>query len=177
MIGVSRFYSLLFFAAVFFFVVLYNDGIFRRRRDAVPLLANPRGDDPRLRVPQGFDGGGALNPPPRVLPGTDFLPLHRRRVRLGNPTRRPESTRRVNIHFTQIQGPHFPGRNSRQSNIHIQEALLLQHGAGVMVMDLDKWREGHFGKKIENWMKLQRDKRIYELGSLPPFLLVCGGIL
>ncbi|KAL7132993.1 hypothetical protein ABFS83_12G111200 [Erythranthe nasuta] len=46
---------------------------------------------------------------------------------------------------------------------------------GVMVMDLDKWREGHFGKKIENWMKLQREKRIYELGSLPPFLLVFGG--
>ncbi|KAL8532591.1 hypothetical protein ACS0TY_008976 [Phlomoides rotata] len=46
---------------------------------------------------------------------------------------------------------------------------------GVMVMDLEKWREGHFREKIENWMKLQRTKRIYELGSLPPFLLVFGG--
>lgn len=46
---------------------------------------------------------------------------------------------------------------------------------GVMVMDLGKWREGQFEKKIENWMKLQREKRIYELGSLPPFLLVFGG--
>ncbi|XP_057774738.1 probable galacturonosyltransferase-like 9 [Salvia miltiorrhiza] len=46
---------------------------------------------------------------------------------------------------------------------------------GVMVMDLEKWREGQFRKKIENWMEVQRKKRIYELGSLPPFLLVFGG--
>ncbi|XP_051144399.1 probable galacturonosyltransferase-like 9 [Andrographis paniculata] len=46
---------------------------------------------------------------------------------------------------------------------------------GVMVMDLDKWREGRFGRKIENWMELQRKNRIYELGSLPPFLLVFAG--
>ncbi|KAG6426346.1 hypothetical protein SASPL_110568 [Salvia splendens] len=46
---------------------------------------------------------------------------------------------------------------------------------GVMVMDLKKWREGQFRKKIENWMELQRKNRIYELGSLPPFLLVFGG--
>ncbi|KAK6160127.1 hypothetical protein DH2020_003508 [Rehmannia glutinosa] len=46
---------------------------------------------------------------------------------------------------------------------------------GVMVMDLEKWREGHFRNKIENWMELQRKNRIYELGSLPPFLLVFGG--
>ncbi|KHN28686.1 Putative galacturonosyltransferase-like 9 [Glycine soja] len=46
---------------------------------------------------------------------------------------------------------------------------------GVMVMDLAKWREGNYKRKIENWMELQRKKRIYELGSLPPFLLVFGG--
>ncbi|KAL3824205.1 hypothetical protein ACJIZ3_020234 [Penstemon smallii] len=46
---------------------------------------------------------------------------------------------------------------------------------GVMVMDLEKWREGNYRKNIENWMKLQRKNRIYELGSLPPFLLVFGG--
>ncbi|KAL3841000.1 hypothetical protein ACJIZ3_025591 [Penstemon smallii] len=46
---------------------------------------------------------------------------------------------------------------------------------GVMVMDLEKWREGHYRKKIENWMEVQRKKRIYDLGSLPPFLLVFGG--
>ncbi|KAG7563873.1 Glycosyl transferase family 8 [Arabidopsis suecica] len=47
---------------------------------------------------------------------------------------------------------------------------------GVMVIDLDRWREGDYTRKIENWMKIQKeDKRIYELGSLPPFLLVFGG--
>lgn len=45
---------------------------------------------------------------------------------------------------------------------------------GVMVMDLTKWREGNYRRRIENWMELQRKKRIYELGSLPPFLLVFG---
>ncbi|PHT34081.1 putative galacturonosyltransferase-like 8 [Capsicum baccatum] len=48
---------------------------------------------------------------------------------------------------------------------------------GVMVMDLKKWREGNYRKKIESWMELQRQKRIYELGSLPPFLLVFGGLI
>ncbi|KAM7487362.1 hypothetical protein LguiB_024846 [Lonicera macranthoides] len=46
---------------------------------------------------------------------------------------------------------------------------------GVMVMDLKKWREGNYRRWIENWMELQRKRRIYELGSLPPFLLVFGG--
>lgn len=46
---------------------------------------------------------------------------------------------------------------------------------GVMVMDLTKWREGDYRRKIENWMELQKSKRIYDLGSLPPFLLVFGG--
>ncbi|XP_050905622.1 probable galacturonosyltransferase-like 9 [Lathyrus oleraceus] len=46
---------------------------------------------------------------------------------------------------------------------------------GVMVMDMVKWREGNYRKRIENWMELQKKKRIYELGSLPPFLLVFAG--
>ena len=46
---------------------------------------------------------------------------------------------------------------------------------GVMIMDLAKWREGNYSKRIENWMELQKRKRIYELGSLPPFLLVFAG--
>ncbi|KAI4382563.1 hypothetical protein MLD38_008513 [Melastoma candidum] len=46
---------------------------------------------------------------------------------------------------------------------------------GVMVMDLVRWREGNFRKSIENWMELQKKRRIYELGSLPPFLLVFSG--
>ncbi|XP_057494006.1 probable galacturonosyltransferase-like 9 [Actinidia eriantha] len=46
---------------------------------------------------------------------------------------------------------------------------------GVMVMDLMKWREGNYRRKIENWMELQRKRRIYDLGSLPPFLLEFAG--
>ncbi|XP_010029247.2 probable galacturonosyltransferase-like 9 [Eucalyptus grandis] len=46
---------------------------------------------------------------------------------------------------------------------------------GVMVMDLVRWREGDYRRRIEGWMEIQRERRIYELGSLPPFLLVFGG--
>ncbi|XP_078430527.1 putative galacturonosyltransferase-like 2 [Wolffia australiana] len=46
---------------------------------------------------------------------------------------------------------------------------------GVMVMDLDRWRAGRYTEKIEEWMELQKRIRIYELGSLPPFLLVFAG--
>ncbi|XP_077237904.1 putative galacturonosyltransferase-like 9 [Tasmannia lanceolata] len=62
-----------------------------------------------------------------------------------------------------IMGRVFSGRNPCYFN------------TGVMVMDLVKWREGNFTRKIEGWMRLQKEKRIYELGSLPPFLLVFAG--
>ncbi|ESW25338.1 hypothetical protein PHAVU_003G027400 [Phaseolus vulgaris] len=46
---------------------------------------------------------------------------------------------------------------------------------GVMVIDLWKWREGRYTEKLESWMRIQKRNRIYELGSLPPFLLVFAG--
>ncbi|KAI9088907.1 hypothetical protein K1719_029186 [Acacia pycnantha] len=46
---------------------------------------------------------------------------------------------------------------------------------GVMVIDLERWRAGDYTRKIEEWMELQKRMRIYELGSLPPFLLVFAG--
>ncbi|KAK9053869.1 hypothetical protein SSX86_024946 [Deinandra increscens subsp. villosa] len=46
---------------------------------------------------------------------------------------------------------------------------------GVMVIDLHRWRVGDYTTKIEEWMELQKRMRIYELGSLPPFLLVFAG--
>ncbi|KAG5237903.1 galacturonosyltransferase [Salix suchowensis] len=46
---------------------------------------------------------------------------------------------------------------------------------GVMVVDLEKWRQGQLTQKVEEWMKVQKQKRIYHLGSLPPFLLVLAG--
>ncbi|GAB4841073.1 Probable galacturonosyltransferase-like 7 [Ancistrocladus abbreviatus] len=46
---------------------------------------------------------------------------------------------------------------------------------GVMVIDLAKWRRAGYTKRIERWMEVQKSDRIYELGSLPPFLLVFAG--
>ncbi|XP_048227847.1 probable galacturonosyltransferase-like 7 [Ricinus communis] len=46
---------------------------------------------------------------------------------------------------------------------------------GVMVIDLVKWRRVGYTKRIEMWMEIQKSERIYELGSLPPFLLVFSG--
>ncbi|WCJ30983.1 galacturonosyltransferase-like 2 [Euphorbia peplus] len=57
----------------------------------------------------------------------------------------------------------FEGRNACYFN------------TGVMVMHLGRWREGDYTVKIVEWMELQKRIRIYELGSLPPFLLVFAG--
>ncbi|XP_073303976.1 probable galacturonosyltransferase-like 3 [Primulina huaijiensis] len=46
---------------------------------------------------------------------------------------------------------------------------------GVMVIDLLEWRKQGCTQKLEYWMKIQKSYRIYELGSLPPFLLVFAG--
>uniref|UniRef100_A0A162AEB9 Hexosyltransferase n=2 Tax=Daucus carota subsp. sativus TaxID=79200 RepID=A0A162AEB9_DAUCS len=46
---------------------------------------------------------------------------------------------------------------------------------GVMVVDVDKWREGSYTNKVEKWMITQKQRRIYHLGSLPPILLVLAG--
>ncbi|GMN52361.1 hypothetical protein TIFTF001_021498 [Ficus carica] len=46
---------------------------------------------------------------------------------------------------------------------------------GVMVIDLVRWRRVGYTKRIERWMEIQKSDRIYELGSLPPFLLVFAG--
>ncbi|KAJ8543259.1 hypothetical protein K7X08_005782 [Anisodus acutangulus] len=46
---------------------------------------------------------------------------------------------------------------------------------GVMVIDLKKWRRVGYTKRIEKWMDIQKTNRIYELGSLPPFLLIFAG--
>ncbi|GJN33281.1 hypothetical protein PR202_gb21862 [Eleusine coracana subsp. coracana] len=46
---------------------------------------------------------------------------------------------------------------------------------GVMVMDVARWRQGGFTSRVEEWMAVQKRRRIYHLGSLPPFLLVLAG--
>uniref|UniRef100_A0A5B7BSI9 Hexosyltransferase n=1 Tax=Davidia involucrata TaxID=16924 RepID=A0A5B7BSI9_DAVIN len=57
----------------------------------------------------------------------------------------------------------FAGRNACYFN------------TGVMVIDLERWRAGDYTTRIVEWMELQKRMRIYELGSLPPFLLVFAG--
>jgi lipopolysaccharide biosynthesis glycosyltransferase len=44
-----------------------------------------------------------------------------------------------------------------------------------MVVDVEKWRQVQLTQKVEGWMTVQKQKRIYHLGSLPPFLLVLAG--
>lgn len=46
---------------------------------------------------------------------------------------------------------------------------------GVMVVDVERWRRLGLTQKVEEWMAVQKRKRIYVLGSLPPFLLVLAG--
>ncbi|KAK9707302.1 hypothetical protein RND81_07G188200 [Saponaria officinalis] len=46
---------------------------------------------------------------------------------------------------------------------------------GVMLMDLPLFRLQNRRYKIEKWMEIQKKTRIYELGSLPPFLLEFAG--
>lgn len=46
---------------------------------------------------------------------------------------------------------------------------------GVMVMDVEKWRKEGYTQRVEEWMVVQKLKKIYRLGSLPPFLLVLAG--
>ncbi|KAF2311038.1 hypothetical protein GH714_019258 [Hevea brasiliensis] len=41
--------------------------------------------------------------------------------------------------------------------------------------NFNKWRKGEYTQKVEEWMAVQKQKRIYQLGSLPPFLLVFAG--
>ncbi|CAI0548889.1 unnamed protein product [Linum tenue] len=54
----------------------------------------------------------------------------------------------------------FAGRNACYFNM------------GVMVIDLVRWRVGGHTRRIMEWMELQKRMRIYEIGSLPHFLLV-----
>ncbi|KAL9237665.1 hypothetical protein vseg_012186 [Gypsophila vaccaria] len=46
---------------------------------------------------------------------------------------------------------------------------------GVMVLDVKKWKKEAYTQRVEEWMVVQKLKRIYHLGSLPPFLLIFAG--
>ncbi|KAK9726408.1 hypothetical protein RND81_05G213100 [Saponaria officinalis] len=75
--------------------------------------------------------------------------------------------------FTKYFTPHF-WSNTRFSST-FSGRTPCYFNTGVMVMDLVKWRANGYTRSIEGWMDIQRLERIYELGSLPPFLLVFAG--
>ncbi|XP_047327544.1 probable galacturonosyltransferase-like 1 [Impatiens glandulifera] len=78
-----------------------------------------------------------------------------------------------NANFTSYFTPTFWSNPSL--SITFSDRNPCYFNTGVMVIDLDRWREGDYTAKIEEWMELQKMMRIYELGSLPPFLLVFAG--
>lgn len=47
--------------------------------------------------------------------------------------------------------------------------------SGVMVINLEKWRENKCTARVEYWMEVQKEQQIYDLGSLPPLLLTFAG--
>ncbi|KAI6695340.1 hypothetical protein NL676_023050 [Syzygium grande] len=78
-----------------------------------------------------------------------------------------------NANFTSYFTPTFWANPSLSLAFEGRRACYFN--TGVMVIDLKKWREGDYTTKIVEWMELQKRMRIYELGSLPPFLLVFAG--
>ncbi|GAA0167937.1 glycosyltransferase [Lithospermum erythrorhizon] len=78
-----------------------------------------------------------------------------------------------NANFTTYFTPTFWSNPSLSLTFVDRKACYFN--TGVMVIDLERWRRGDYTTKIEEWMELQKRMRIYELGSLPPFLLVFAG--
>ncbi|KAK9285165.1 hypothetical protein L1049_024351 [Liquidambar formosana] len=78
-----------------------------------------------------------------------------------------------NANFTSYFTPTFWSNPSLSLTFAGRNACYFN--TGVMVIDLDRWRAGEYTTKIVEWMELQKRMRIYELGSLPPFLLVFAG--
>ncbi|GJN22221.1 hypothetical protein PR202_gb09769 [Eleusine coracana subsp. coracana] len=72
--------------------------------------------------------------------------------------------------------PSGPTPNSATASSNGRRRAPCYFNTGVMVIDLRRWRLGNYRRRIELWMEMQKEKRIYELGSLlPPFLLVFAG--
>ncbi|CAN4082813.1 unnamed protein product [Withania somnifera] len=80
-----------------------------------------------------------------------------------------------NANFTTYFTPTFWSNPSLSLTFANRNRNPCYFNTGVMVMDLERWRAGDYTTKIVEWMELQKRIRIYELGSLPPFLLVFAG--
>ncbi|KAL3346577.1 hypothetical protein AABB24_025155, partial [Solanum stoloniferum] len=80
-----------------------------------------------------------------------------------------------NANFTTYFTPTFWSNPSLSLTFANRNRRPCYFNTGVMVIDLERWRAGDYTTKIVEWMELQKRMRIYELGSLPPFLLVFAG--
>ncbi|KAK9748359.1 hypothetical protein RND81_02G052100 [Saponaria officinalis] len=78
-----------------------------------------------------------------------------------------------NANFTSYFTPTFWSNPSLSTTFSNRHACYFN--TGVMVIDLTRWRANDYTRQIEEWMELQKRIRIYNLGSLPPFLLVFAG--
>ncbi|KAK1389366.1 Hexosyltransferase [Heracleum sosnowskyi] len=78
-----------------------------------------------------------------------------------------------NANFTTYFTPTFWSNPSLSLTFANRKACYFN--TGVMVIDLARWRAGDYTRRLEEWMELQKRMRIYELGSLPPFMLVFAG--
>ncbi|TKY44479.1 galacturonosyltransferase 2 [Spatholobus suberectus] len=91
----------------------------------------------------------------------------------GGGGRGPRGPEYCNANFTSYFTPAFWSNPSL--SLAFANRRPCYFNTGVMVIDLERWREGDYTRKIEEWMELQKRVRIYDLGSLPPFLLVFAG--
>ncbi|XP_023004076.1 probable galacturonosyltransferase-like 1 [Cucurbita maxima] len=80
-----------------------------------------------------------------------------------------------NANFTSYFTPTFWSNPSLSLTFAGRNACYFN--TGVMVIHLQRWRDGDYTAKIIEWMELQKRIRIYKLGSLPPFLLVFAGFI
>lgn len=80
-----------------------------------------------------------------------------------------------NANFSNYFTPSFWSNPSLSLTFANRERKACYFNTGVMVIDLQRWRKGEYTTMIREWMELQKRMRIYELGSLPPFLLVFAG--
>lgn len=78
-----------------------------------------------------------------------------------------------NANFTSYFTPTF--WSSPTLSLTFADRRACYFNTGVMVIDLLRWRANGCTAQIVEWMELQKRMRIYELGSLPPFLLVFAG--
>ncbi|KAI3699137.1 hypothetical protein L2E82_43200 [Cichorium intybus] len=77
--------------------------------------------------------------------------------------------------FTHYFTPKFWSNSYFSDAFKHRPAKPCYFNTGVMVIDMMKWRRFQITAKLERWMEIQKRYRIYELGSLPPFLLVFAG--